>query len=33
MLISMASLGLAYRNQGPWKEAEKLEVPVMETFN
>ena len=27
----MANLASMYRNQGRWKEAEKLEVQVMET--
>jgi tetratricopeptide (TPR) repeat protein len=30
-LISMANLASTYRNQGRWKEAEELEVQVMET--
>jgi hypothetical protein len=30
-LASMASLASTYRNQGWWKEAEELEVQVMET--
>ena len=30
-LTSMANLASTYRNQGRWKEAEKLEVQVMET--
>ncbi|KAK4220429.1 hypothetical protein QBC38DRAFT_215256 [Podospora fimiseda] len=30
-LTSMANLASAYRNQGRWEEAEKLEVQVMET--
>jgi hypothetical protein len=29
----MANLAATYRNQGQWKEAEKLEVQVMETRN
>ena len=29
-LTSIASLASTYRNQGRWKEAEKLEVKVME---
>jgi tetratricopeptide (TPR) repeat protein len=28
--MSMANLALTYRNQGRWKEAEELEVKVME---
>ncbi|KAL0929533.1 kinesin light chain [Colletotrichum truncatum] len=31
-LTSMANLAATYRNQGRWKEAEELEVQVMETF-
>jgi hypothetical protein len=31
-LISMDNLASTYRNQGRWKEAEELEVQVMETF-
>jgi hypothetical protein len=31
-LTSMANSALTYRNQGRWKEAEDLEVQVMETF-
>jgi hypothetical protein len=30
-LTSMANLASTYRNQGRWKEAEELEVQVMET--
>jgi hypothetical protein len=30
-LITMANKALTYRNQGQWKEAEELEVQVMET--
>src|SRR5947209_3483605 len=30
-LTSMANLTSTYRNQGRWKEAEELEVQVMET--
>ena len=30
MLTSMANLALTYGNQGRWKEAEELEVEVME---
>jgi hypothetical protein len=30
-LRSMANLASAYRRQGQWEEAEKLEVQVMET--
>ncbi len=30
-LIIMANLASTYRNQGRWKEAEELEVGVMET--
>jgi hypothetical protein len=30
-LTSMANLASTYRNQGRWKEAEDLEVQVMET--
>ncbi|KAF6782180.1 TPR domain-containing protein, partial [Colletotrichum musicola] len=29
----MNNLALTYRNQGRWKEAEELEVRVMETRN
>jgi hypothetical protein len=31
-LTSMANLASTYRNQGRWKEAEELEVQVMETL-
>ena len=30
-LTSMANLASTYRNQGRWKEADSLEVPVIET--
>jgi Tetratricopeptide repeat len=30
MLTSIANLALTYRNQGQWKEAEELEVQVIE---
>jgi hypothetical protein len=30
-LASMANLAATYRNQGRWKEAEELEVQVLET--
>jgi len=30
--LPMANLASTYRNQGGWKEAEELEVRVMETF-
>jgi hypothetical protein len=30
-LTSMANLASTYRNQGRWKEAEELDVQVMET--
>ncbi|KAH6869558.1 hypothetical protein B0T10DRAFT_593531, partial [Thelonectria olida] len=30
-LTSMADLASTYRNQGRWKEAEELEVGLMET--
>ena len=30
-LTSMANLAPTYKNQGQWKEAEELEVQVMET--
>lgn len=30
-LTSMANLASTYRKQGPWKEAEELNVQVMET--
>ena len=30
-LTSMANLAATYRNQGRWKDAEQLEVQVMET--
>ncbi|KAH8744696.1 hypothetical protein F5882DRAFT_313069, partial [Hyaloscypha sp. PMI_1271] len=30
-LTSMGNLASTYRNQGRWKEAEDLEVQVMET--
>jgi hypothetical protein len=30
-LISIGNLALTYRNQGRWKEAEELEVLVVET--
>jgi len=30
-LTSMANLASTYRNQGRWKEAEELDVRVMET--
>jgi hypothetical protein len=33
MLTSMANLAFTYRNQGRWKEAEQLEVQVMETLH
>jgi len=28
-LMSMANLAFMYRNQGRWKEAEELQMPVM----
>jgi hypothetical protein len=31
-LTSIANLALTCENQGRWKEAEELEVQVMETF-
>jgi hypothetical protein len=31
-LTSMGNLASTYGNQGRWKEAEELEVQVMETF-
>jgi len=30
--MSMFNLALTYRNQGRWKEAEELQVLVMETM-
>jgi len=31
LLISMDNLALTYRNQGRWKEAEELQMQVLQT--
>ena len=30
-LISIANLASTYRNQGRWKEAEKLQIQILDT--